>query len=135
MTQSNVVELDRVSALIDLADDASRYAKQAQAVLLVLTANDAFTSFEAANRDLLLWAVTDRLDDIATLFNECSISELFLLKGSAAKLADQAGSVIVGLQDNHMMKGLSDEVIRNALWFVSDRIDDILKLTSQIKVR
>lgn len=135
MTQANVVDLNQSYSIIDLIDNASRLGKQAKAVLLVLTANDAFTSFEATNRDLLLWAVTDRLDDISALFNECSISELSLLKGNAAKLADQASSVIVGLQDNHMMKGLSDEVLSNALWFVSDRIDDILKLTSQIKVR
>ena len=135
MTQANVVDLNKSYSILDLIDNASRLGKQAQAVLVILTGNDALKSFDKVMMNTLLWAVSDRMDDIAALFNECSISELFILKNEAAKYADQANSVICGLQDVHNMEGLSDEVLSNALWFVSDRIDDILKLTSQIKVR
>ncbi|MCC5451692.1 hypothetical protein LMJ53_08130 [Rheinheimera sp. UJ51] len=135
MTQSNVVDLKQSHLVIDLIDNASRLGKQAKAVLdLVFVYDESFELFETEKLDMLLWGVSDRLDDIAALFNGCSVSELFTQRNEAAKYADQANTVICGLQELLKIDGLSKEVVMNALWFVSDRIDDILKLTSEIKL-
>lgn len=135
MTQSNVIELNKVADLIDLVDTASRFAKQAEAALIALTANEELEKLNSEIKNLVLWAITDRLEDLEKLFDswhESKISEQSLL---ASKLAGQARGIILAYQNRGIVDAINPEIFSNALWYVRDRIDDILKLTDQIEVR
>lgn len=135
MTQSNVVELNNTVAVINLIDNASRYAKQANAALVALTANDEFHKLNSETKDLVLWAVTDRLYDLANLFNEWYHTDLKELSEEASKFASQARNIIIAFQDGCIIDSVSPEIFSNALWLVSDRIADVLKLIEQIKIK
>lgn len=133
MSQSNLVDFNKTHALIDLVDNASRYALQAQAALVALTANDEFQKLNSETKDLVLWAVTDRLEDLENLFNEWYHSEIGSLSEEASKFAGQARQIILAYQDGGIIHNVNPDIFSNALWLVSDRIADILKLTTQIK--
>lgn len=134
MTQSNLVDFNKTHALIDLVDNASRYALQAQGALVALTANSEFIKLNSETKDLVLWAVTDRLEDLENLFNgqEWYSSESGELCEEAHKCASQARQIILAYQDGGIIDTVTPDVFSNALWFVSDRIRDIIKLTDQI---
>lgn len=133
MSALNVTEIKNTShKLIDLEDNASRYTLQAQAALVVLTANDEFHKLNSETKDLVLWAVADRLEDLENLFSEWCCSEIGDLSEDVRKFAGQAKQIIIAHQDGNLNSKVNPEIFSNALWFVSDRILDILKLINQI---
>lgn len=137
MTQTNLVETNNTAALIDLVDNASRYALQAQAALVVLTANDEFHKLNSETLDLVLWAVTDRLEDLENLFSEQVRyrSKNGRLFEQASKFAGQAMQIIIAHQDGSPNSKVNPHIFSNALWLVSDRITDVINLIEQINIK
>lgn len=135
MTQANVVELNKMTDLIELVDTASKFAKQAEAALVALTVNEELQELNTKTKNCVLWAVTDRLEDLEKLFDSWHESEIAEQSLLGSKLAGQARGIILAYQDNGIIDDVNPEIFSNALWFVRDRIEDILKLTNQIKVK
>lgn len=134
MTQSNVVELNKIADLIDLVDIASKYAKQAQGALTGITANEEFEKLNNETIDLVLWAVAERLEDLENLFTTQNFCD-FETNNKGAKLAGQAMQIIIAYQDGDLLKIVNKEIVSNALWLVADKIDEILNLISSIKLK